>query len=83
MQGFSKEEIEKYVAALNFIAEEAKFKGAATVQYSIKLRNHFAHLQEIAGKMSSMKVGEIGEEKKDESKPAPRSRAAGRGKSRK
>lgn len=47
---FTEEDLKKYIEALNFIAKEAEFP-AGKVEYSIKVRNHFAFLQSMAAKV--------------------------------
>ena len=51
---FSKDDKDNFVAALNFIAKEAKFgTGPTNVKYSIVVRNHFSFLQSIVAKIDS------------------------------
>ena len=49
---FTEEDVKTYVEALNFIATEAKFGDSPiTIQYAIKIRNHFAILQNLKSKI--------------------------------
>lgn len=51
--GFTEQEQEKYVAALNYIATEAKFGNVDTVKGAIELYKHFSFLQAIAQKINN------------------------------
>lgn len=51
---FIEEDVQRFTAALNFIAKEGKFgDGPTNVPYSIELRNHFAYLQGVLGKIEA------------------------------
>ena len=67
---FSEEDYNKYVQAINFMAENAKFDQATSIPESIKLRNHYLHLQLMAGKIKDhiLEVGKLTDMTKESKK---------------
>ena len=63
---FKEEDIEKYIAALNYIASNSKF-GDMDIKSVIECRNHFAYLQSIVDKLKAniLEVKSVKQVKKD------------------
>lgn len=77
MNKFTEDDKSKLVEALNFIANEAKFgDGPVRVDYSIKVRNHFAFLQTLIKKIddSILEVKGVHEPETTESDNVPKKR---------
>lgn len=50
---FVENDVKQFVAALNFIATEAKFRESPNIKYMIEARNHFAYLQSVLAKIEA------------------------------